>query len=60
MARRTNIKYTKEMRSYIWDRYQAGDSIWSKGHGTEPLKSTCRIHCTTPEKTPWGGHWPAE
>lgn len=29
MARRTNIKYTKEMRSYIWDRYQAGDSVWS-------------------------------
>jgi len=29
MARRTNLKYTKEMRSYIWDRYQAGDSVWS-------------------------------
>ena len=29
MARRTNIKYTKKMRSYIWDRYQAGDSVWS-------------------------------
>ena len=29
MARRTNIRYTKEMRSYIWDRYQAGDSVWS-------------------------------
>ena len=29
MARRTNIKYTKEMRSDIWDRYQAGDSVRS-------------------------------
>jgi transposase, IS30 family len=29
MARRTNLKYTNEMRSYIWDRYQAGDSVWS-------------------------------
>ena len=29
MARRTNLKYTDEMRSYIWDRYQQGDSVWS-------------------------------
>lgn len=29
MAHRTSIKYTDEMRSYIWDRYQKGDSIWS-------------------------------
>lgn len=29
MAHRTNIKYTDEMRSYIWDRYKKGDSIWS-------------------------------
>jgi transposase, IS30 family len=29
MASRTNIKYTEETRTYIWDRYQAGDSVWS-------------------------------
>lgn len=29
MARKTKLKYTAEMRSYIWDRYQAGDSVWS-------------------------------
>jgi hypothetical protein len=26
MARRTNIKYTKEIKTYPRDRYQAGDS----------------------------------
>jgi len=29
MARRTSIKYTDEMKSYIWDRYEQGDSVWS-------------------------------
>jgi len=29
MAYRTRLKYTDEMKSYIWDRYQEGDSIWS-------------------------------
>ena len=29
MARRSNLLYTDEMRSYIWDRYKAGDSVWS-------------------------------
>ena len=29
MARRTNLKYTETMRAYIWDRYQADDSVWS-------------------------------
>ncbi len=27
MARRTRLKYTDEMRSYIWDRYQQGDAV---------------------------------
>ena len=29
MARRSNLLYTDAMRSYIWDRYKAGDSVWS-------------------------------
>lgn len=29
MARRTNLLYTDEMRSYIWERYKAGDSVKS-------------------------------
>ena len=35
MARRTNLKYTDEMRSYIWDRYQQGDSVWSIARSME-------------------------
>ena len=42
MARRTNIKYTKEMRSYIWDRYQAGDSVWSIARSFD--RSSSSIH----------------
>ncbi len=29
MVYRTRLQYTDEMRSYIWDRYKAGDSVWS-------------------------------
>jgi IS30 family transposase len=29
MAHRTHLKYTDAMKSYIWDRYQQGDSVWS-------------------------------
>ena len=29
MVYRTRIKYTDEMKSYRWDRYQQGDSVWS-------------------------------
>ena len=29
MAYRTRLKYSDSMKSYIWDRYQQGDSIWS-------------------------------
>ncbi len=29
MAHRTRIKYTESMKSYIWDRYGQGDSVWS-------------------------------
>ena len=42
MARRTNIKYTKKMRSYIWDRYQAGDSVWSIARSFD--RSSSSIH----------------
>jgi IS30 family transposase len=31
MAHRTRLKYTEEMQSYIWDRYQLGDSVKSIG-----------------------------
>ena len=27
MAHRRHLKYTDEMRSYIWDRYQQGDAV---------------------------------
>ncbi len=29
MAHRTRLHYTDEMKSHIWDRYKAGDSVWS-------------------------------
>jgi IS30 family transposase len=29
MVRRSNLIYTEEMKSFIWDRYKAGDSVWS-------------------------------
>ena len=29
MATRARLNYKEEMRAYIWDRYQLGDSIWS-------------------------------
>ena len=37
MTYRTRLKYTDEMRSFIWDRYQLGDSVKSIGLS----KSTC-------------------
>ena len=27
MVYRTRLKYTEEIKSYIWDRYQQGDAI---------------------------------
>ena len=29
MVSRTRLKYSESMKSYIWDRYKQGDSIWS-------------------------------
>ena len=29
MVRRPRLKYTDAMKSFIWDRYQQGDSLWS-------------------------------
>jgi len=29
MPRKTRLHYTDEMKSYIWDRYKTGDSVWS-------------------------------
>lgn len=42
MARRTSLKYTDEMRSYIWDRYQSGDSVKSIGRSFD--RSSSSIH----------------
>lgn len=42
MARRTSLKYTDEMRSYIWDRYQLGDSVKSIGRSFD--RSSSSIH----------------
>ena len=40
MARRTSLKYTDEMRSYIWDRYQLGDSVNSIGRSFDRHSSS--------------------
>ena len=40
MARRTRLKYTEEMRSYIWDRYQLGDSVKSIGRSFDRPSSS--------------------
>ncbi|MEH6467660.1 MAG: helix-turn-helix domain-containing protein, partial [Porticoccus sp.] len=42
MARRTSIKYTDEMKSYIWDRYEQGDSVWSIARSFD--RSSSSIH----------------
>ncbi len=38
----TRIKYTEEMKSYIWDRYQQGDSVWSIARSFD--RSSSSIH----------------
>ena len=40
MAYPTRLKYTDEMRSYIWDRYQLGDSVKSIGRSFERPSSS--------------------
>ena len=42
MAHRTHLKYTDEMKSYIWDRYQQGDSVWSIARSFD--RSSSSIH----------------
>lgn len=42
MARKSNLRYTDEMRSYIWDRYKAGDSVWSIARSFD--RSSSSIH----------------
>ena len=42
MVYRTRLKYTKSMKSYIWDRYQQGDSIWSIARSFD--RSSSSIH----------------
>ncbi len=38
----TRLKYTDEMKSYIWDRYQQGDSVWSIARAFD--RSSSSIH----------------
>jgi hypothetical protein len=40
MAPQTRLKYTEEMRSYIWDRYQLGDSVKSIGRSFDRPSSS--------------------
>ena len=42
MAYRTRLKYTAEMKAYIWNRYQAGDSVWSIARSFD--RSSSSIH----------------
>ena len=42
MARKSNLRYTDEMRSYIWDRYKAGDSVWSIARSFD--RSSSSVH----------------
>ncbi len=42
MAYRTRLKYTDEIKSYIWDRYQQGDALKAIGRSTD--RSSSSIH----------------
>ena len=42
MARKSNLRYTDEMRSYIWDRYKAGDSVWAIARSFD--RSSSSVH----------------
>ncbi|EEB78306.1 Integrase core domain protein [marine gamma proteobacterium HTCC2148] len=42
MPRKTRLHYTDEMKSYIWDRYKAGDSVWSIARSFD--RSSSSIH----------------
>lgn len=55
MAYRTHLKYTDEMKSYMWDRYQQGDSVWSIARSFDRPSSS--IHS---QLTRTGGIRPAD
>ena len=42
MVYRTRRKYTDEMKSFMWDRYQKGDSVWSIARSFD--RSSSSIH----------------
>ena len=42
MVYRTRLNYTDEMKSYMWDRYQEGDSVWSIARSFD--RSSSSIH----------------
>ena len=42
MAYRTRLKYTDEIKSYIWDRYQQGDTLKAIGRSID--RSSSSIH----------------
>jgi DNA-binding CsgD family transcriptional regulator len=44
MAHRTRLKYTEEMQSHIWDRYQLGDSVKSIGRFFDRPSSSIHNH----------------
>ncbi len=44
MAYRTRLKYTDEMKSYIWDKYQQGDPIWSIARFFDRPSSSAGLH----------------
>ena len=55
MVHRTRLKYTDEMRSYIWDRYQNGDAVTAIGRAFDrPSSSIHKMLART------GGIRPAE
>ena len=40
MARQTRLKYTEEIKSYIWDRHQQGDAIRAIGRAIDRTSSS--------------------
>jgi hypothetical protein len=51
MLYRTRRKYTDEMKSYMWDRYQKGDSVWAIDRSFDRLFSSSHGQNERPRKT---------
>ena len=50
MPRRSRLKYTKEIKAEIWDKYEQGLSLWSIGRAINRPSSS--IYC---QLAPTGG-----